>query len=377
MYGDSIFYEDAINIVFPEVFGEAVEQEKLETVGRPAIDDLDVSDDKVLTMKVTTALYPIPVLGEYKGLTAQMPDVVITDADVDEEIERIRQRNGRISPVERPAQNGDTVVIDFEGFVDGVAFEGGKGENHNLELGSGSFIPGFEEQLVGVQANDEKDITVTFPTEYTPDLAGKEAVFKIKVHEVKENILPELDDEFAKDVSEFDTLDEYRKSVAENLAEQRQSAAKERFADELVDKAVENMTVEIPDAMIDEHVDNMMQDYEYRLSAQGMTLANYLEMMGMTEEGFRSASRPAAVKRIKTNMLFKKIAEIENLVPSAEDIAAEYERMAQMYGIDVDRVKTVFNEELVADNKKLDMARDLIVENGVAEKAEVKENAEE
>ena len=376
MYGESIFYEDAVNIIFPEVFAEAVEQEKLQTVGRPSVTDLNVSDDKILTLTVTTALYPEVELGEYKGLTAEMDEVEVTDADIDREIAAVRERNGRISPVERPVQMGDTAVIDFEGFTDGKAFEGGKGENYDLTIGSGQFIPGFEEQIIGMSAGEEKEINIKFPDNYAAELAGKDAVFKIKLHEVKENILPELDDEFAKDVSEFDTFEEYRKSIADNLKEQRQNSAKERFTDALVDKAIDNMKVDIPEAMIEENIDNLIQDYEYRLASQGMTLEKYLEMMGMTEAGFRTASRPMAEKRVKTSLLFKKIAEVENLVPTPEELEAEYERMASSYGVDKERVKTVFGEELIADNKKLDMARDLIRDTGIAEKSAPKAEEE-
>ncbi len=366
MYGASIFYEDAINIVCPDAYSFAVEDKALKAVGRPTVQDVDVNDDKVVTVTFLIGLYPEVVLGEYKGLSAPRAKVEISDAEVDADIEATRHRNARIETVDRAAQDGDTVNIDYEGFLNGTPFEGGKGEKHNLTLGSGQFVPGFEEQVVGMKAGEEKDISLTFPENYTEDLAGKDVVFHVKVNEVKENILPELDDEFAKDVSSFDTLAEYRQSRKDKLTEQEETAAKRDFDEALMNAAIANMTVEIPDAMLEEQLDNMIQDYQYRLASQGIRLEDYLQMMGMDMATFRTSSMPAAKKQVEVELLLNKIAEVEGLEVSDEELEAEHAKQAENYGMEADKLKNVLAADVLKRDMLLTKAADLIYSTGIA-----------
>ncbi len=365
MYGKDVFYDEAINEIAPDALAFAVEQEKLDTVGRPTIKDMDVSDEKVLTLSFEVALYPPVTLGQYKGLEVEREKVEITDAEVDAEITRVQKRNARIMTAERPAAMGDTAVIDFEGFLDGVPFDGGKGENHSLVLGSHSFIPGFEEQVTGMSAGEEKDIDVTFPEEYHADLAGKPAVFHVKCHEVKENILPELDDEFAKDVSEFDTLAEYRESIRKNLQETREKTVERAFRDAVLSKAAELITVEIPEAMVDEQHEIMIRDYANSLMNQGIELEQYLAMMGMDMENFRMNTRPSAARQLRVNLMLDAVAEAEGFEVTDEDIESELQKMADAYKLGIEEVRAAVPVENLRKDILERKAADLICESAI------------
>ncbi len=367
VYGENFFYEDAVNDLYPQALEAAVEESGLDLV-EDKIDTEVVSVGKegvVFKSKVTTK--PEVEVSEYKGLKATRADKPVTDADVDAELTRLQERNGRIVTVEdRPAQEGDTAVIDFEGFVDGVAFEGGKGEDHALVLGSGQFIPGFEEQVMGHSANDEFDVDVTFPEDYhAKDLAGKEAIFKVKVHEVKTRELPELDDEFAKDVSEYDTLDELKADVKTKLEEKANKSADDLVENQLIDQLIERMTAEVPEAMYERRIDQDVNDFAYRLQSSGLDLNTYLQYTGMDMESFRKTFRDVAERQVKVRLALEKIAAMENLQATEEELEAEYKKMAENYHIDFDKVKNAIPEK--------DLKMDLAVEKAVQL---VKDNAE-
>ena len=377
MYGDAIFYEEAINNIIPDAYSFAVKEKELKVAAYPSVEDADVSDDKSLTLKIVASLYPEVELGQYKGIEAPRKEVKVDPEEVDIRIEALRNRNSRIVTCEREAKFGDIVVIDYEGFVDGVAFEGGKGENHSLEIGSNSFIPGFESQCIGLKAGEEKDINVTFPEIYHAEhLQGKQAVFKIKVHEVKEKLLPELDDEFVKDVSEYDTLEELKKSIYDEISQSKSEAVKNDFLDKILAQVVENAKVELPDAMIDERTQQMIQDYAGRLRNQGMDLNSYLDLFQMDPAHFESTTRNTAEKQLKSELALRKIAEIENLQVTEEDKQEEYERLAKAYGVDAESIKTFFDEEVFNDSMLLTKAADFLIENAVA-LPEPEEEAEE
>lgn len=376
MYGARVFYEDAINEIFPEIYNTAVTEQKLHAVGSPSVSNLDVDEAGNVILTVDVTLYPEVTLGDYKGLEVPKTNVNVTDEDVEADVDRMAERNSRIEVVERPAQEGDTVVLDFEGFDNGVAFEGGKGENHSLKLGSHSFVPGFEEALVGLSAGDEKDIDVTFPEDYTPELAGKPVVFKCKIHEVKETITPVKDDEFAKDVSEFDTLEELRADIRARLTKERQEAADREFENAAVELAASKMTCEIPACMVDEQVNKQLEQFAYQLQMNGMSLEDYAKMMGGDLNGLRSSVRPMAEKTVRTEVLLRAVAEAENLEVSEEETEAEYQKLAEQYQMDVEKIKeAVFADDLKADllSKK---AMKLIVDHAVATDAAKKEEAE-
>ncbi|MBR7137481.1 MAG: trigger factor [Clostridia bacterium] len=377
MYGESAFYEDAVNIAYPEVYSAAVKEAGIEPVDRAEVELVDISADG-FTFTAVVTVKPEVKLGAYKGLEAEQAAVVITEEDVDKELEGRRKRNGRLETVEREAAEGDTVVIDFEGFLDDVAFEGGKAENHSLRLGSGQFIPGFEDQLIGTKAGDEKDVNVTFPEAYqAEELAGKPVVFKVKVHEVKENVLPDLDDEFAKDVSEFETLAEFREDLKRKLQIVREKSSAEEFEGKLLEKLVENMEVEISDCMIEQQLDRIAEDFEYRLRSQGMTLQGYLQMSGMDIEGFRNTFRDRAEAQVKTTLALEAVAAAENFEVSAEDIEAEYAKMAEMYKAPVEDLKKYMSEEAVKEDMLKAKAVELIKETAVKVEPKAEEAAEE
>ncbi len=365
MYGKDVFYDEAVNDIAPEALSFAEEQEKLDTVGRPTIKNMDVSAEKVLTLSFEVALYPKVTLGQYKGLEVEREKTEITDAEVDAEIARVQKRNARIMTAERPAAMGDTAVIDFEGFLEGVAFDGGKGENHSLVLGSHSFIPGFEEQVVGMSAGEEKDIDVTFPEEYHADLAGKPAVFHVKCHEVKESILPELDDEFAKDVSEFDTLAEYRESIRKNLQETREKNVERSFREAVLQKAAELITVEIPDAMVDEQHEIMIRDYANSLMNQGIELEQYIAMMGMDMDTFRMNTRPSAARQLRVNLMLDAVAEAEGFEVTDEDIETELQKMADAYKLKIEDVRAAVPVENLRKDILERKAADLICDAAI------------
>ena len=371
MYGPTVFYEDAINLLFPEAFKEAVESEKLDAIGNPSVTAVDTTDG-VLTLTVETDLFPVVTLGEYKGVEVPKASVELADAEVDAEIERLRERNARTISVERPAQLGDTVVIDFEGFMDGVAFEGGKGESYNLKLGSNSFIPGFEDQLVGCSAGEEKTVEVTFPESYgAAELAGKPATFKCKVHEVKETQKPELDDEFAKDVSEFDTLDELVDDTRKRLTESRKKNVEDAFRNAVLTKVAENATVAIPKTMVENSLDTMMQNFQYQLSMSGMTLNDYMKMLGLNEQSMRASMTESATMRVRSELVLEEIVKAEGIEVTEEDIAARYQEMAEQSGMELDQVKSMVAEADVKNDVAVTRATDLIVNAAIPTAFEV------
>lgn len=369
MYGEGVFFEDALDILYPTAVSEAFEEAGLEVVDAPF--DLEVpvmskNDGVEMKMKVTT--YPEVKLGDYKGLKVAKLSTEASDEDVDNELKAMQDRNSRLIVADdREAQNGDTVTIDFEGFVDGVAFDGGKGENYPLELGSGSFIPGFEDQVAGHKIDEEFDVNVTFPTEYAEELAGKDAVFKCKIHEIKAKELPELDDEFAKDVSEFDTLDELKADLKKQISEKKAEDAKRDMENQLLEQICENMEVEIPECMFTKRQDEMVQDYSYRLRSQGLDLDTYLKYLGQDMDSFKETFKDGAEKQVKVAIALRAIIEAENIEATEEDINAEAENIGAQYGMDAEQVKKVLAAEQIADDVKRNKAVDIIVDSAIAE----------
>lgn len=364
MYGKDVFYEDAVNEIAYEAFEYGAKEAALETIGIPTIMDYEVADDKNCTITFSVAVYPEVTLGEYKGLAAPHQYVEVTEEEVDGEILSVRERNARINTVERPAQLGDTVVLDFVGYVDGEAFDGGSGTEYGLKLGSGSFIPGFEDQLVGISAGEEKDVVVTFPDDYAEELAGKEATFKCKVSEVKETELPELDDEFVKDVSEFDTVEEYKNSIRENQKAARQAQADDEFHGALLSKAIENMQVVIPEAMIEEKLEEVASNYAQSFGMAGVSKKQFCEMMGMTEEMFDQVSRPNAERSAKVDLLLKTVAEAEGFEATEEDMNKLFEEIAESYKMSVEDVKAQVDMDLAKKDVLYKKASELIYSTG-------------
>jgi len=378
MYGAGVFHETAINDLFPAVYEEAITGEKLNVVGMPSVTDVEFAEDGALLLTVETELYPEVTLGEYKGIEVPKTTVRVTEAEIDAEVDRMAQRNARIVTVDREAREGDSVVLDFEGFVDGVAFQGGKGENHTLKLGSGQFVPGFEDALVGVKAGEERAVNVTFPKEYTPELAGKEAVFQCKVHEVKETVVPEKDDEFVKDVSEFDTMADLRKDIKARMKKEREEAAASQFENDAVTAAAENMTCDIPACMVDEQVDKHMEQFAYQLQMNGMKMEDYARMAGGNMDALRGSMRPMAEKTVRANLLLAKVAEVEGLTVSDEEVEAELQKVAEQYGMEVEKVKEAVSDSAVRSELVTRKAVKLIVDNAkpAAKKAAAKKTAE-
>lgn len=379
MYGAEVFYEDAFEDLAPKAFAFATEQEKLKTVGRPNLTETNVSDDKILTLSFEAALYPEVKLGKYKGVEVPRDDDTVTDEKVDEYIEEMRKRNARQITVERPAKLGDTVVIDYDGFLNGERFEGGKAEGQTLELGSNRFVPGFEEQIVGMKAGDEKDIDITFPEDYHESLAGKAVVFKVKVHEVQETELPVVDDEFAKDVSEFDTLSEYRVAIMEQLVKARKEAVDNDFGYKVIKAAADDMECDIPEAMIEERVGQIMQEYDQNLMARGMRLEEYMRMAGMDPKSFQDMIRPQAVEQVRTDLLLAAVADAENIEIPDEDVDKTLQDLADAYRITLDQIKEAVPRESIINDMRMRKANDIIMENAVALPPEEKkdENASE
>lgn len=369
MYGEGAFYEEALDIVYPEAVSSAIEEAELKVVDAPF--DLEIpvmSKEEGVEMKMKVTTYPEVKLGEYKGLKAVKLPTEATDEDVENELKQMQERNSRLIDVtDRNAEMGDTATIDFEGFTDGVAFEGGKGENYPLELGSGSFIPGFEEQVAGHGVDEEFDVNVTFPEEYAEELAGKDAVFKCKIHEIKTKELPELDDEFSKDVSEFDTLDEVKEDLKKQIAEKKEKDAKIDLENQLLEQVVENMEVEIPECMFTKRTDEMVQEYNYRLQMQGLNLETYLQYMGQDMDTFKESFKEGAEKQVKVSVALAAIMEAENIEVSDEEIDAEAAKIGEQYGMDVDQVKKAVPAEQLTEDIKRNKAVDLIVESAVIE----------
>ena len=369
VYGEGAFYEEALELVYPEAVGAAFDEAGLKVIDQPTDVDFPVmnkQDGVVIKMKVTT--YPEVKLGEYKSLKGKMLDTEATDEDVENELKSMQDRNSRLVTVEdRESQMGDTCDIDFEGFVDGVAFEGGKGENYPLELGSNSFIPGFEEQVAGHKTGEEFDVNVTFPEQYEPSLAGKDAVFKCKINEIKTKELPELDDEFAKDVSEFDTLNELKADLKKQISERKEANAKTDYENQLIEQVVENMEVEIPECMNTQKCDEMIQDYSYRLQMQGLDLNTYLQYLGQTMEQFREQFMDGAKQQVKVKLALDAIVKAENIEATEEEIAEEIAKLAEQYNMEADKIKAAVPQEQLTDDIVTRKAVDFVVDNSVKE----------
>lgn len=375
MYGSGVFYEDAMNDIYPTAYAEAIEQEKLDAVAWPQVEIQEVGKDG-FTFKAVVTVRPEVTLGEYKGLSAEKEAAEVTDEDLDGELKPFISRATRIVTVEREAKNGDTVVIDFEGLKDGVPFEGGKAEGYSLELGSGSFIPGFEEQVVGLKAGDEKDLDVTFPADYqAEELAGAPVVFKVKVNEVKEKQEPVVDDEFAKDVSEFDTLADLKKDLGEKLKARREEQADRSFREALMEQVVANMQVEIPDAMVDYQAEKLLNSYAQRITSQGIPFENYLSMMGMSMDDMKAQSAEAALHQVQHDLALGAIVKAEQIEITDGELEAELGRLAEQYQMELDDVKKAVN----ADDVKADLAEkkaaDLIYDSAKVGKAPAKKAA--
>ena len=367
MYGESVFYEDAINEVAPEAYFFSVKEKELKVVANPSIEDAKVEDDKSLTLRFNAALYPEVELGQYKGLEAVRKEVKVDPAEIDMEVDQLRERNATIQTAERPAKFGDTVVSDYEGFIDGVPFEGGKGEQHPLEIGSNSFIPGFEVQLIGTSAGDDTEVNVTFPEDYhAEELKGKPAVFKCHVHEVKEKLLPEADDEFAKDVSEFDTLAEFRQSIEDRLRKQKENKTRDDFLDLLLAQVVDGMKVDLNDAMVDQRAQQMVEDMAQRIQNQGISFETYLGWMGSNVADFTKSQHANAEKTIRQELALKKIADLEGITVSDEDKEEELKKLAEQYGMDVDTIKNFMDTEMMEESILYKKAADFIIDNAVA-----------
>ena len=366
LYGATVFYDEALDNLLPAAYEAALASTKLEAVSRPEIDIVSI-DDKGVTLKAQVWTKPVVEISAYKGLEVVKEEVNVTDEDVMKEIDVTRERNARMITVEgRPAQNGDQAIIDFEGFLDGVAFDGGKGEKHPLELGSGSFIPGFEEQIVGKNVGDEFDIDVTFPENYgAENLAGKAVVFKIKLHELKVKELPELDDEFVKDVSEFNTVDEYKADVKAKLTERREKAAENNLENAILEALLANVTVDIPACMIEQEIDGYVRDYDYRLKSQGLSLDMYFQYTGMTMEQFRESYKAEAEKQVKIRLALGKIVKLEKIKALKKDIEAEYKKISEGYNVDIETVKSSIPESSISEDIVLRKAVDLVKENAV------------
>ncbi|MDD5907369.1 MAG: trigger factor [Clostridia bacterium] len=366
LYGPEIFYDDAMNACIPDAYEAAVEEAGLKVVSQPSITDVDVKDGEFV---FTAVVYVKPEVSvkDYKGIEAEKDEAVVTAEEVEAELTRMQDRNARQVSVEREAKKGDIVNLDFEGFVDGVAFEGGKGEKFDLELGSGMFIPGFEEQLEGKKAGDECDVDVVFPETYQEKtLAGKPAVFKCRINEVKENQKPALDDEFAKDVSEFDTLADLKADIEKKQQESKTASADNAFQERVMDKVIENLEGDIPEAMVETQLDRVAEDFSYRLAMQGMEFESYLKMTGMTKEQFRQVFKPQALRQVKIRLALEKIAELEGLEVTDEDLNAEFAKLAENNKMDVEKVKELLSAEDLKGDMLCQKANDFVIANAVA-----------
>ena len=372
MYGAEVFFEEAINIAFPEAYEAAVKEQELQVVGYPSVEIEGQVTRDGFTFKATAPVYPEVTLGQYKGLSAPKEEVKVSAADVDERLKALTDRNTRLVSVDREAKEGDTVVIDFEGFLEGKPFEGGKGENFSLELGSHTFVPGFEEQLVGVKAGDEKDLDITFPEDYHKDLAGKAVVFKVKVHEVKEKEIPALDDEFAKDVSEFDTLKDLKADLKKKIAAEREETVKRAFEDALMEQVAENITADVPDAMVEAQSRQFLDNFKMQLAQQGLQYDQYMKATGMDEAQLLADAKEPALKQVRMDLAMAAIIKEENIDATDEEVEAEFQRMADQYGMDLETVKKYLQAEQVKDQLKSQKAIAVVVDSATAVKAEKK-----
>ncbi len=378
LYGEAVFFDDALNLLYEGALLGAVEEAGLKIVDVEKTDVVSVSKQDGAELKVLVVVEPEVELGEYKGLAAERVTPVVTDEEITAEINRLADRNARVVAVEdRAAQDGDMTVIDFEGFVDGVAFEGGKGEGYSLTLGSGQFTPGFEDQIVGHNVGDAFDVNVTFPAEYqAEELAGKDATFKVVLHELKAKELPAIDDEFAKDVSEFDTLDALKEDIKAKFLARKEKSADEDVENQLIETVIDGMKAEIPEAMIENRSNESVREFDYRLQSQGMNLETYLKYTGTTVEEFKKTFRPQSEKQVKMRLALEKIVELEALTASEEELAAEYEKLAANYGMEVEQIKAAISEKDIAHdiamNKAIDLVKAQAKVKDVAEKTEKK-----
>ncbi len=366
MYGAYVFYEDGLEEIFPEVYEEAVIKQEVKAIGRPSLTNMDISDEGIVTITISTETYPEVTLGAYKGIEAPKADTTISDEQVQAELDQMAQNVASTETVEREAQMGDTATIDFEGFDNGVPFDGGKGENFDLKLGSGQFVPGFEEQIVGMNVGEEKDIDITFPENYHAELAGKAVVFHVKLNKLATIVLPQQDDEFAKDVSEFDTLEELKADIRAKAEENAEKQAQSAFEQACVEKAAENTTVEMSKALIEAELDSQMERFAYQLQMSGYSMDQYAKMMGGDLNTMRNAFRPAAEKQAKINVTLAKIVEVEGITVSAEDVEAEFEALAKQYELEASRVKEMIPAVEVEENLKTRKAVKVITDNAVA-----------
>ena len=371
VYGSQVFYEEAINSLYPAALEEAVKEAGVEFVEDKVDFDLVSAGKDGLCFKVTITTKPEVSIENYKGVAIEKKPVKVTDEDVDAEIKKVQDRNSRMVTVEdREAQNGDITVIDYEGFVDGTAFEGGKAENATLNLGSNTFIPGFEDQIVGHKTGEEFDINVKFPEDYhATELAGKDAVFKIKLHEIKIKELPEVDDDFVKDVSDFDTVDAYKADIRTKLTEAAENRSKNEVENALIDKLVELVQAEIPEAMFENRINEDIRDFAYRLQSQGLNLDTYMKYTGLNNEGLRGQFRAQAERQVKVRLALEKIAQLENIQPTDEDLDAEYEKIAQNYGMEADKVKSFIPKEDLAKDVAVEKAMEIVRSNAAITEA--------
>ena len=377
MYGAHVFFEDGLEEIFPEVYDFAVTKQDVKAVGRPSLTDMQISDDNAVTIVLTTDVYPEVTLGQYKGMEVEKAEAMVAEGQVEAELNRMAQNVASTETVDRAAEMGDTANIDFEGFDNGVPFNGGKGEAFDLKLGSNSFVPGFEEQVVGMAAGEEKDIDITFPDDYHADLAGKAVVFHVKVNKVSVTNVPALDDEFAKDVSEFETLEELKADLHAKALEAAQKQIDAAFEQACVDKAAEAATVDMPAGLIDMELDNQMERFAYQLQMSGYSMDQYAKMMGGDMSTMRNAFRPAAEKQAKANVTLAKIVEVEGITVSDEDIAAEFEAMAKQYELDVEKIKEMVPVEEVKTSLETRKAVKVLVEAAVPVAPKAKEEATE
>ena len=368
MYGAEVFFEEAINIAFPEAYEAAAEQEKLQIVGYPTVEMVGEVTKDGFTFKATVAVYPEVKLGEYKGLTAEKEEIKVSADDVKERLNEMAERNARLVSVDRKAKKGDIAVIDFEGFDNGEAFEGGKGENYELELGSGSFVPGFEDQVIGMKAGEEKDIDITFPEDYHKDLAGKKVVFHVKAKEIKCKELPKLDDDFAKDVSEYDTLKELKDSIKREITEQREQSAKYAVENELMEKVAANIECDIPDALIDEQCARFLEEFKQRLQSQGIPYDQYCKMTNMDEAKFLEEGKEPATRQVRMDLAVNAIIKEEKLEATDEEVEKQYNDLAEKYSMDVNELKKYLDAMSVRTQIIRDKAISVVVDSAKIEK---------
>ena len=366
MYGAHVFYEDGLEEIFPEVYDFAIAAQDFKAIGRPTLADMNISEENIVTLTLTTEVYPEVVLGQYKGLEVEKMAVTVSDNQVNAELDRMAQNVASTETVERAAEMGDTANIDFEGFDNGVAFDGGKGENFDLKLGSGQFVPGFEEQVVGMTAGEEKDINVTFPEDYAAELAGKPVVFHVKLNKVTVTNVPALDDEFAKDVSEFDTLDELKADIRAKAEEKAAKESASAFEQAAVEKAAEGTAVEMPKALVDAELDTQLERFAYQLQMSGYSIEQYAQMMGGDMNSLRNAFRPQAEKQAKITVTLEKIVEVEGITVTDEEIEAEIESMAKQYELEASKVKEMVPAEELTSSLKTRKAVKIIVDSAVA-----------